>query len=347
MKIPQRILPAEWEQHHSILLSFPHNGKDWPGKFDAAKWALIDFIKKVVRFEKVILLVKDANHLITLKNLLDRHHVGYANIQFVFLETNRSWMRDSSPIVVKKKDGTSEALKFKFNAWAKYANFKKDQLVPDKISEVLKIPLTEVYHRSRPVVLEGGAIDVNGRGTLITTEECLLDSKIQARNKHFSKEDYQAVFKEYFGVSNVIWLHKGIVGDDTHGHVDDICRFVNQNTVVACVEPDTTDPNHLILNENLNILNSARLENGNSLNVIKIPMPKPVYFEGMRLPASYANFLIVNNAILFPTFNDENDKRIYLIFQTIFPGREIIGIHALDLVWGLGTLHCLSHEIPV
>lgn len=347
MKKPHRRLPAEWEQHHSILLSFPHNGKDWPGKFDTAKWALIDFIKKVTRFEKLLLLVKNANHLITVKNLLERHHVDYSNIQFIFLETNRSWMRDSGPIIVKKKDGTSEALKFKFNGWAKYANFKKDRFVPDTISDFLNIPLTEVYHRDRHVVLEGGAIDVNGRGTLITTEECLLDSQTQVRNKHFSKADYQTIFNEYLGVTNVIWLKNGIVGDDTHGHVDDICRFVNPNTVVACVEKDINDPNHFILNENLKILKNARLENGSSLNVIEIPMPKPVFFEEMRLPASYVNFLILNDAVLFPTFNDDNDKRAYLIFQTIFPGREVIGIHALDMVWGLGTLHCLSHEIPV
>lgn len=347
MRVPPRRLPAEWESHHSILLSFPYNGKDWPGKFDAAKWALVDFIKKVTRFETILLLVRDANHLITVQNLFDRHHVNVSNIQFIFQDTNRSWMRDSGPIIVKRNDGTSEALKFKFNGWAKYANFKKDQIVSNAVADFLKIPLTEVFHQSRLVVLEGGAIDVNGRGTLLTTEECLLDSKIQVRNKHFSKEDYEAVFKEYLGVSNVIWLKNGIVGDDTHGHVDDICRFINPTTVVTCVEPDTNDPNHQILKENLRILKSARLENGSPLNVIEIPMPKPVYFEDMRLPASYANFLITNGAVLFPTFNDENDKRTYLIFQTIFPGREIIGIHALDLVWGLGTLHCLSHEIPV
>lgn len=347
MKLPQRRMPAEWERHHAILLSFPHNGKDWPGKFDAVKWALVDFIKKIIQFETLILLVKNDNHLITVKNLLDRHHVDQSHIQFIHQETDRSWMRDSGPIIVKRNDGTSEALKFKFNAWAKYSNYKKDQLVPNVVAAYLKIPLTEIRHRSRHIILEGGAIDVNGRGTLLTTEECLLDPKIQVRNKHFSKENYEAVFREYLGISNVIWLKKGIVGDDTHGHVDDICRFINPTTVVACVEDNVKDPNYSILQENLKILKNAKLENGSPLNVVEIPMPKPVYFEDMRLPVSYANFLIINHAVFFPTFNDENDKRTYLIFQTIFPGREIMGIHALDLVWGLGTLHCLSHEIPV
>ncbi|HAW29991.1 MAG TPA: agmatine deiminase, partial [Planctomycetaceae bacterium] len=213
------------------------------------------------------------------------------------------------------------------------------------VAKSLKVPVTEVCYQGRPVVLEGGAIEVNGRGTLITTEECLLDQKTQVRNPGFTKEDYAAIFHEYLGVTNVIWLGDGIEGDDTHGHVDDICRFVNPTTVVACVESNTKDVNHRRLAQNRERLKSARLEEGSKLKVVEMPMPARLDFEDLRLPASYVNFLVTNGCVLVPTFNDPNDALALGILSDLFSDRRVIGIHAVDLVWGLGTLHCLSHEI--
>jgi agmatine deiminase len=213
------------------------------------------------------------------------------------------------------------------------------------VAEVLGLPLTPVRRNGRAVVLEGGAIDVNGAGTLITTEECLLSAKTQVRNPGFSRRDYEAVFREYLGIRNVIWLGQGIEGDDTHGHVDDICRFVNRNTVVACTEPNRKDANHKRLLDNLERLKSSRLEDGGKLEIVPIPMPGRIEFEDLRLPASYANFLVTQGCVLVPTFNDANDCKTLGILSELFEGRRVIGIHAVDLVWGLGTLHCLSREI--
>jgi agmatine deiminase len=346
MEIVRRRLPAEFEPHHAILLSFPHEGNDWPGKYEAIQWVLVEFIKKVTTFEKLILVVKSEEHREKAEKMFIRAHVNINQIEYIFLNTNRSWMRDSGPIVVKREDGSSEALKFNFNGWAKYSNYRLDKHVPEAIATQLQIPLTPVIYKNRHVVLEGGAIDSNGLGTLITTEECLLHPDIQVRNQGFSREDYEQVFSEYLGISNTIWLGEGIEGDDTHGHVDDLCRFVNTDTVVAVKEPNKNDVNHLRLEDNIRRLKNARLENGKPLNIAEIPMPARLDFENMRLPLSYANFLILNKAVLVPLFNDKNDYRALGVLNELFPGREVIGISAIDLIWGLGTLHCLSHEIP-
>tara|TARA_R110002095_G_scaffold213518_2_gene204270 strand:+ start:5384 stop:6439 length:1056 start_codon:yes stop_codon:yes gene_type:complete len=340
-----RRLPAEWEPHQATLLSFPFNGNDWPGKYDVIKWAFVEIIRKVVEFERVLLVVKTESQQQTVSALLDQAHADTKNVKYIIQNTNRSWMRDSGPIVVQCSNGKREALQFRFNGWAKYANHRLDWKIPSVVASALKLPLTEVVYQNQPVVLEGGAIEVNGRGTLITTEECLLDQKIQVRNPGFTKQDYAAIFQEYLGVSNVIWLDEGIEGDDTHGHVDDICRFVNPTTVVACVESNKKDVNHRRLEKNHDRLKQARLEDGGKLNVVSLPMPGRLDFEDLRLPASYVNFLVTNGCVLVPTFNDPNDAHALGILRELFPGRQIIGIHAVDLVWGLGTLHCLSHEI--
>ena len=267
------------------------------------------------------------------------------NIDFIIAETDRGWMRDTSPTFVKKETQTL-AIKFKFNGWAKYSNWRKDQNIPKIISNHLNINLIQAKFNNEKVVLEGGAIDTNGQGTLITTEECLLDSKMQVRNPGLSKNDYAKIFSEYLGIKNIIWLNKGIAGDDTHGHIDDLCRFVNYNTIVICSEENKNDENYLPLTENFELLKKSQLEDGSKLNIVKLPMPTPIYFEKMRLPASYANFYICNNAVLVPTFNDANDRVALNIVAKLFNDRKIIGIHAVDLIWGLGTLHCLSHEEP-
>jgi len=340
-----RRLPAEWEPHQATLLSFPFNGNDWPGKYDVIKWAFVEMIRKVVEFESVLLVVKSESQQQTVGAMLRQAHADTKQVKYIIQNTNRSWMRDSGPIVVQRSDGKREALQFRFNGWAKYANHRLDWKISAAVATALKVPLTEVLYQGRPVVLEGGAIEVNGKGTLITTEECLLDQKTQVRNPGYTKQDYAAIFQEYLGVTNVIWLGEGIEGDDTHGHVDDICRFVNPTTVVACVEPNKKDVNHRRLEKNLDRLKQARLEEGSKLEVVPLPMPGRLDFEDLRLPASYVNFLVTNGCVLVPTFNDPNDAIALGVLGELFPNRQVIGIHAVDLVWGLGTLHCLSHEI--
>jgi len=340
-----RRFPAEWEKQQGILLCFPHNGKDWPGKFAAVQWDFVEFIKKVAEFEEVFLLVSDEKQKNKVFEMLEKAHVNLENLNFIFQKTNRSWMRDSGPIIVKNGD-KREALNFHFNGWAKYKNYKLDRLVPTSVANFLNIPLTSVLRNGKPVILEGGAIDVNGKGTLLTSEECLMHQNIQVRNPGFSREDYEAVFEEYLGVNNVIWLGDGITGDDTHGHIDDLCRFVNEDTIITVVESDPNDTNYNALQDNLKRLQKAKLENGRSPNIISLPMPSRLDFDGLRLPASYANFLILNNSVLVPVFNDIKDIEALNIIAGCFPERKVIPINATDLIWGFGTLHCLSQQIP-
>ena len=345
MNTNNRRFPAEWEKQQGILLCFPHNGNDWPGKYEAVKWAFVEFIKKVATFEEVFLMVADENQKEKVGIMLETAHVDLSKVSYIVQKTNRSWMRDSGPIIVKNGEHR-EALNFNFNGWAKYKNIQLDKHVPTKVGEFLNIPVTQVIYKGKPVIVEGGAIDTNGRGTLLTSEECLMHPDIQVRNPNFSKEDYEAVFKEYLGITNVIWLGDGVEGDDTHGHIDDLCRFVNEDTIVTIVETDPQDHNYKPLKDNLKRLQNAKLENGKSPVIVALPMPKRLDFEGLRLPASYANFLILNNSVLVPTFNDSNDRVALNIISECFPDREIIGISCTDFIWGFGTLHCLSQQIP-
>ena len=296
--------------------------------------------------ELVRIIVQSRKDEIKARKCLERAHVDLTRVQFIIRETDRGWMRDSSPAFVKKGKETT-AIQFTFNGWAKYDNWKKDKFIPGVLAKKLQLNLVKAEHRHKGVVLEGGAIDTNGCGTLLTTEECLLDEKVQTRNPGFTKSDYEQVFREYLGIKNIIWLSKGVSGDDTHGHVDDLCRFVNGNTVLLCQENNPDDENKAILDENLARLKDAKLEDGSKLNVVELPMPRPLLFEDLRLPASYANFYIANHAVLVPTFNDPHDRIALNTIQTYFPDREVVGIHAVDLVWGLGTIHCLTHEEPL
>lgn len=339
------ILPAEWSNHDATWIGWPYNKSDWPGKFSPIPYVFAEIVKYISRGEKVRIFVQSKGHKLKAEKVLNDCDVSLSNVEFFIKKTDRGWLRDSGPIFVNNGNEII-ALDFKFNAWAKYDDYKLDDKIPSFISQKLNLKKVIAERTGKQIVLEGGAIDTNGKGTLITTEECLLDEKVQTRNPGFTKQDYFEVFKKYFGVSNVIWLGKGIVGDDTHGHIDDLCRFVSEDTVVLVEEKNSLDENYNLLNENRERLQNISLSNGSKLSVVPLPMPTPVIFKKQRLPASYANFYISNYAVLVPTFNDQNDRIVLGILSELFPDRKVIGIHSLDLVWGLGTLHCLTKEQP-
>ncbi len=337
--------PAEWEPHEATILAWPHNETDWPGKLEAISWAYAEIIRLITRYEKVILLVESPERESSVKDILLKTGVSLSQVQFLVQTTDRSWMRDSSPSYVRSTQGI-HAIQFQFNGWAKYENWQLDQHIPQALGRILSVPVLPALLENRQVVLEGGAIEGNGQGTLITTEECLLHPSTQVRNPDFSRRDYETIFRNFLGVEQVLWLAEGIEGDDTHGHVDDLCRFVNQHTVVLCQESNSHDPNYRKLQENRERLQSVQLLDGSRLEVVPLPMPSPIVFDGLRLPASYANFVFTNREVLVPTFNDPNDRLALGILAELIPDREIIGVHCMDLIWGLGALHCLSHEVP-
>ncbi len=341
------LFPAEWQPHEATWIGWPHNTSDWPGRFGPIPWVFSEIVRHLSSGEIVRILVQDATREKSAKHVLRRVGVDLGNIEFFRFPTDRGWTRDSGPIFVRSADNGDTAIaRFRFNAWAKYPNWKKDVRVPERAAKKLRTRLLTVEHNGRPVVLEGGSIDVNGAGTILTTEECLLHPLTQVRNPGFSAEDYETVFEKSLGASNTVWLKNGIAGDDTHGHVDDLCRFVNRTTVVLAMERNASDPNARVLQENRERLQSARLEDGTRPSVVEIPMPAPVVFDGQRLPASYANFYIGNAAVIVPTFNDPNDRIALGILGELFNDRPVVGIHAVDLVWGLGTLHCLTQQQP-
>jgi len=339
-------LPAEWSPHRATWLAWPSNRHDWPGKLSAAQWAYTEMVRKIAAGEQIHLLVPSKNVEQRVRRTLKRAHVDLSQVISHGFPTNRSWLRDTGPLFVKVRDQLSVA-HFGFNAWAKYDDWQLDAEISAYAAKRLGLPLVEVRHRQGKVALEGGAFDVNGSGTLIATEECLLDPEVQVRNPGFTREDYERVFRTYLGIRHVIWLGRGIAGDDTHGHVDDLCRFVNENTVVLGCETDSTDVNYAPLAQNRERLQSARLQDGSKLEVVELPMPSPLLFNGRRLPASYANFYVCNAAVLVPTFNDPQDRNALGILAELITDRQVVGIHAVDLVWGLGTLHCLTQQQPL
>jgi agmatine deiminase len=339
-----KLLP-EWAKHEATWIGWPYNKSDWPGKFSPIPYVYSEIVKYISRGEKVRIFVQSKEQKSKAEKVLKDCDVSLTNVEFFIKKTDRGWLRDSGPMFVKDGNQTV-ALDFKFNAWAKYDDYKLDDKIPSFISNKLNLKKVIAKHNGKQIALEGGAIDTSGKGALITTEECLLDEKIQTRNPDFTKQDYFEVFKKYFSISNVIWLGKGMVGDDTHGHIDDLCRFVNEDTVVLVQESNSSDENYNLLNENRERLHNIYLPNGLKLNVLFLPMPQPQIFKGQRLPASYANFYISNYAVLIPTFNDPNDRIALGILSELFPDRKVIGVHSVDLVWGLGTLHCLTKEQP-
>ena len=341
-------MPAEWERHAATWLGWPHNTTDWPGKFGPIPWVYGEIVRKLAPGETVRILVNSRMREAAARRVLERVGVDPGRVQFLRFPTNRGWTRDSGPIFVHtdEPEPAVAIVRFHFNAWAKYPDWKRDARIPELAARKLHLQLFDVQQRGRRVVLEGGAIDVNGRGTLITTEECLLDPLVQIRNPGFTRTDIETVLCQTLGITNVLWLGRGIAGDDTHGHVDDLCRFVGAHRVVLCRERNPDDANYPALEENRERLEDMRAEDGSRLEVIDLPMPAPLAFDGRRLPASYANFYIANDVVLVPTFNDPQDRVALGILAELFPDHPVVGIHAVDLVWGLGTLHCLTQQEP-
>jgi len=339
-------MPAEWEPHEATWLGWPHNKSDWPGRFAPIPWAYGEIVRKLAPGERVHIIAGRVDEG-RARRILRRAGVALDRIDFFHFPTDRGWTRDFGPIFVRRAERQDRAIaRFRFNGWAKYPDWRRDDRVPERAARALRLPLVDVRAHGRSVVLEGGSIDVNGRGSLITTEECLLDPQVQVRNPSLGRADLEAVFREYLGATNVMWLGKGIAGDDTHGHVDDLCRFVGARTLVLCREKDAREANYRPLEENRERLQGMRLEDGSRPEVVGLPMPAPLVFDGRRLPASYANFYVANAAVLVPTFNDPADRVALGVLAELFRDRPVVGIHAVELVWGLGTLHCLTQQEP-
>ena len=349
---PRFRTPAEWELHAATWIAWPHNPEDWPGKFQPIPWVYCEIVRWLSGAENVHILVNDVASERRARRMLMKAGANLARLHFHPWRTDRIWMRDSGPIFVRElaNDNRLTITDWRFNAWAKYSNWGNDDRIPGHVSELYAMPAVQPVVRlaegtERRLVLEGGSIDTNGAGVMLTTEECLL-SEVQQRNPGTSKAQLEAAFHEYLGIEKVVWLHRGCAGDDTHGHVDDITRFIGPNTILTAIEQNTADENHLPLAENLERLHQARNLAGEPFSIRTLPMPAPVAFGGQRLPASYANFYICNGLVLVPTFNDPSDRLALNTIAECFPDRIVTGIHCTDFIWGLGALHCMTQQEP-
>lgn len=356
-------MPAEWEPHAATWLAWPHYEGDWPGKFEPIPWVYAEIIRVLAKHERVELVVNNAAAARRARKVLERADSFSENVRFHHWSTNRVWLRDSGCIFLTSKqpgfappDSRGKpsshdnlegaiALKFRFNAWAKYSNWRLDDKIGSLMAKTARAREIHPESLGQRIVLEGGSIDVNGAGTILTTEECLL-SKEQERNPHMTRVQYEKAFADYLGATHTIWLGRGILGDDTHGHVDDLARFVRKDTVVTMVDSNSKDANHEPLRANLRRLQSARDQDGKQLTVVELPMPQPVVFEGRRLPASYANFYIANGVVLAPVFNRPNDRVALNTLAELFPTREIVPIYSGDFIWGFGAIHCMTQQQP-
>jgi agmatine deiminase len=356
-------MPAEWEPHEATWFAWPHHKDDWPGKFEPVPWVYAEIMRYLAGHERVELIVNDMASEKQARKVLERANALSDNIRFHRWPTDRVWTRDSGCTFVTNVNNSSfarpdsrerlslrsseslAAVNWRFNAWAKYSNWKRDEKIGALMAQAGNAAHLRPMFLKRRVVLEGGSIDVNGQGTLLTTEECLL-GETQQRNPAMKRKDYEKIFADYLGITNVIWLSSGIAGDDTHGHVDDITRFVAPDTVVTAIESDPNDPNYEPLRENIRRLREATDQDGQSISIIELPMPAPVLFDGRRLPASYANFYIANGLVLVPVFNDPNDRIALDILGDLFPDREVVGIYSGDLIWGFGAMHCMTQQQP-
>ena len=337
-------MPAEWEKQQSTLIGWPYNKNDWPGKFKNIPRIFAKIISKITKSQEVNLLIKNNKSKSVIKKLLKENNTNIHKIKFIICKTDRVWMRDTGPIFIKDKKNQNILLNWKFNGWAKYKNYRLDNKVNLQIKNYYRGNIISPKFNKKLIVLEGGSIDVNGKGLLLTTKECLL-SKIQQRNSNLKLQDYDHIFQKFFGAKKIILLNKGIVGDDTHGHVDDIARFVKSNKVFLAYENNKNDKNYKNLYENFKILKKVKI-NSSKIKIKKIPMPKPIYINKVRVPASYLNFYILNKSVLLPVFNDPNDKIVVKIFKKEFKNRKIIPINCSELIWGFGAIHCLTQQEP-
>ena len=332
--------PAEWEKHKAMWLSFPWNVETWEDRFEKIFNSYFAFIKEVSETEAVCINV--ANHLVRtlVEKELQERQISGANINLFDHPTNDSWCRDHGPaFVVNRKSREKAVVNWGYNSWGgKYPPFDDDDKIPERIAQVRNL---KIFNPG--IIMEGGSIEVNGAGSLLTSKSCLLNKN---RNPHLSQAEIEKYLCDYYGVEQILWVEDGIVGDDTDGHIDDTTRFVNKDTVLTVVEPDVTDANHSILDENLKLLKKMRLPDGQALNIMELPMPDPVIDQGLRLPASYANFYIANEKVIVPTYRCNKDDLALRIIESCFPDRRIIGIDSTEIIWGLGSFHCLSQQEP-
>jgi agmatine deiminase len=339
-------MPAEWTHHEATWLAWPHEQTDWPGKFENIPWIYGDIVRHLARHERVNILTENEDAVEGIRNLLKKCDATLDAVTFHPVQTNRSWTRDFCPTFLRNSEGSLAAVDWSFNGWSKYDNAEHDNAVGEELARRLDLQTWRPVFNGKPVVLEGGSIEVNGVGALITTEECLL-SDVQVRNPGMTRADYERLFSDYLGVTHTIWLKRGIAGDDTHGHVDDLVRFIDPHSVVTVIEENMHDANYQPLQENFAILRESTDHVGRPLLLHTLPMPDPIYFDGQRLPASYANFYIANHVVLVPVFNDRHDRFALNTIAGLFPEHEVIPIYSRDLVLGLGTLHCMTQQQPV
>lgn len=334
------VFPAEWEKQDALWLSWPHKEESWPGKIETIYEPYSQFIKLVAEDQLVRINVADEEMKAFALSYIEKSGAKMENISFYLNPTNDAWCRDHGPaFVINRATGEKAVVDWGYNAWGgKYPPFDLDDVVPTRIAKEFNLKLF-----TPPIVMEGGSVEFNGKGTILTTTACLLNEN---RNPHLNKEQIETYLKDYYGQDQVLWLGDGIVGDDTDGHIDDITRFVSEDTVLTVVEEDKADDNYELLQENLENLKAMKLLDGRSLNVIELPMPRPVEYDDQRLPASYANFYIANKVVIVPVFNDKNDSKALEIIQSVFPDRKVIGIDSVDIIWGLGSFHCLSQQEP-
>ena len=352
---PPFLMPAEWEPHAATWVSWPHHRRDWPGKFEPIPWVYGEIVRALARLEPVRILVSSASQDRAARAILGAAGARNDRVELLRIPTDRIWARDYGPIFVRSTGGAVAGgggapplsiAGFRFNAWAKYPDYARDARVAQRIARAVGCALRPTQVRGETMVLEGGSIDVNGEGSLLTTEECLLDREVQPRNPSLSRQEIEGALRDALGARNVLWLGRGIEGDDTHGHVDDLCRFVSPRRMVLCRENDPGDVNYRALEENRERAEGFLLEDGTRPEVVFLPMPAALTFQGRRLPASYANFYVANGGVVVPTFNDPADRQALGIISEMFPGRTVTGIHAVDLVLGRGTLHCLTQQQP-
>jgi agmatine deiminase len=339
-------MPGEWSRHAATWIAWPHEHSDWPGRFAKIPAVYVEIVRELARGERVEIVVPPGPSEHQVRHLLEHGDVPLGSVRLHPWPTDRSWVRDSGPTCVLRRPTAGHGppvgwVRWQFNAWAKYENWHRDAELGERIVEVATGPSWAPRHANRRIVLEGGAIDANGEGLLLTTEECLLSHE-QARNPGLTREGYEQLFREHLGTDRVLWLAAGIAGDDTHGHIDDAARFVAPSVIMAATEPDGDDPNHAVLAENRRRLDRLVGTAREGTRVVELPMPRPIFHEEQRLPASYANFYIANASVIVPTFDDPADAEAIARLRAEFPHRRVVGIGCRDLVLGLGTLHCLT-----